>query len=69
MFQRIGSMAYKLETGPSSHVHPVFHVSCLKNVINDKIPIQTLPPNINEEGKIILELEAILETRIKKMIN
>lgn len=58
-------MDYKLESPPSSHVHPVFLVSCLKKVINDEIPIQTILPEINDEGKIILEPETILETRIK----
>jgi hypothetical protein len=53
--QRIGSMTYKLELPRSSHVHPFFHVSCLKKVIGDKILVQTILPDINEEGKIILE--------------
>jgi hypothetical protein len=48
-------MAYKLDLPPSSHVHLVFHVSCLNKVINDNIPIQTILLEINEEGKIILE--------------
>jgi hypothetical protein len=37
----------------------------LKEVMSDKIPIQTILPEINEEGKIILEPKTILETRIK----
>jgi hypothetical protein len=62
-------MAYKLELPPYSHVHLVFHVSLLKKVIDNKISIQTILPEINEEGKIILEPETILETRIKKLRN
>jgi hypothetical protein len=54
LFQRIGSMSYKLELPPYSHVHPLFHVSCLKKVIGDKILVQTILLEINEEGKIIL---------------
>jgi hypothetical protein len=53
--QNIGSMAYKLELPASSRVHPVFHVSCLKKVTCDKISVQTIFPEVNEEGKIILE--------------
>jgi hypothetical protein len=62
-------MAYKLELSPSSCVHLVFHVSCLKKVFGDKILVQTILLEINEEGKIILELETILETRIKQPLN
>jgi hypothetical protein len=69
VLHRIGIMAYKLELPPLSRVHPVFHVSCLKKVISSKIPIQTIFPEINEEGKIILEPETILETRIKQLRN
>jgi len=35
VLQKIGTMAYKLELHASSQVHPIFHVSCLKNVISD----------------------------------
>jgi hypothetical protein len=51
VLQRIGSIAYKLELPPSSRVHLVFHVSCLKKVIDNKIPFQTILPEINEEGE------------------
>jgi len=44
-------------------LHPVFHVSCLKKVIGDKLPVQTILPELDKEGKIILELEAVIETR------
>jgi hypothetical protein len=60
-------MDYKLEFSPSSCVHTFFHVSFLNKVIENKIPVQTVLPEINEEGKIILELETILETRIKQL--
>jgi hypothetical protein len=67
--QKIGTMAYKLELSASSRVHPVFHVSCLKKVIGDKIPVQTILPELDEEGKIILEPEAITDTRIRQLRN
>ena len=51
VLQKIGTMAYKLEMLASSRVHPFFHVSCLKKVINDKLPVQTLLPKFDEEGK------------------
>ena len=69
VLKRIGTMVYKLEFPPSSHVDPVFHVSGLKKVIENNIPVKIILLDINEEGKIILELETILETRIKHLQN
>ena len=63
VLQKIGTMACKLELPASSQVHPVLHVSCLKKVIGDKLPIQTILPELDEEGKFILEPEAVMETR------
>lgn len=69
VLQIIGSMAYKLELPPSSCVHPVFHVSYLKKVISEKVPVQTIFPKLDEEGKIILEPEAINDTRTRQLRN
>ena len=62
-------MAYKLELPVASRLHPVFHVSCLKKVIGDKLPVQTILPELDEEGKIILEPEAVTKTRIRQLLN
>jgi hypothetical protein len=64
VLQKIGTMAYKLELPASSQVHPVFHVSFLKKVIGNKILVQTILPELDDEGKIILEPKAITNTRI-----
>jgi hypothetical protein len=64
VLQNIGTMAYKLEFPASSRVHPIFHVSFLKKVIGDKILVQTILPELDEEGKTILETKAITHTRI-----
>jgi hypothetical protein len=64
VLQKIGNMAYKLEFPAYSRVHQVFHVSCLKKVIGDKIPVQTKFLEHDEEGKIILDTESITDTRI-----
>jgi len=63
VLQNIGIMAYKLELPTSSQVSPVLHVSCLKKVIDDKLPVQTILSELDEEGKIILEPEVVMETR------
>jgi hypothetical protein len=69
VLQRIGSMVYKLELPASSRVHQVFHVSFLKKVIREKIPIQTIFLELDEEIILILELEKISETRTKRLRN
>eukprot|EP00253_Pinus_taeda_P007986 PITA_07986 len=53
----------------ASQVHPVFHVSCLKKVIGDKLPVQTILLELDEEEKIILELEAVTEIRTRELQN
>ena len=63
MLQNIGTMAYKLDLPASSRVHIIFHASCLMKVIGKKILVQTISPELDEEGKIILEPEAVVETR------
>ena len=55
VLKKIGTMAYKLELPVASWVHIVFHVSCLKKVIGDKLPVQTILPELDEEGQTILE--------------
>jgi hypothetical protein len=69
VLQKIGTMAYKLEFPASSRVHPVFHVSCLNKVIGNKILVQTILLQLDKEGKIILEPEAITNTRIFSLRN
>ena len=63
VLQNIGTMAYKFELPASSQMHPVFHVSRLKKVMGGNIPVQTIFPELDEEGKIILEPKAVTETR------
>jgi len=69
VLQKIGIMACKLELLASSRVHPIFHVSCLKKVIGDKLLVQTVFSKLDEEGKIIFEPEAVTETRTRQLQN
>ena len=56
-------MAYKLKLPHGPHIHPVFHVSLLKNKVGDSItPSSDLPPMANN-GELLLEPEAILDSR------
>ena len=41
----------------------------LKKVIGEKIPVQTILPELDEEGKTIFEPEAVTETKTRQLRN
>jgi hypothetical protein len=65
--KKISHVAYGLELPDKSRIHNIFHVSCLKMVVGKHQKVQTLLPMLDEEGRIILEPEAIISTREKKL--
>ena len=69
VLQNIGTKAYKLELPASSRVHPIFHVSCLKKVIGENLLVQAIFPELDEEGKIILEHDSVMKTRTRQLRN
>eukprot|EP00253_Pinus_taeda_P002216 PITA_02216 len=58
----IGVVAYKLALLPTSKIHPVFHVSCLKKVVGNNCRIQTSLPELDEKGSLWLQPEHVLNT-------
>ncbi|XP_042942684.1 uncharacterized protein LOC122276852 [Carya illinoinensis] len=63
VIQKIGTVAYKLQLPTGARIHPVFHVSLLKNFFGEHtLPSTELPPVTDEEA-IILEPKHILDTR------
>ena len=67
IIQKIGSVAYKLELLPSSRIHPVFYVSCLKKFLGTNIKGQTILPELDNEGSIFLEPEVVLNKRTHQL--
>jgi hypothetical protein len=53
-------VVYELDF-PSSHIHKVFHVSFLKKVLGQTMPVQIELPELDEEGKLILEPEKVID--------
>jgi hypothetical protein len=46
ILKHVGQVAYHLDFPSSSKLHPIFHVSCLKKVIETKCQTQTRLPRI-----------------------
>jgi hypothetical protein len=46
---------------PSSHIHKVFHVYCLKKVLGQTMLVQIELPELDEEGKLIFEPEKVID--------
>ena len=65
VIKKVGKVAYALELPTSSKIHNVFHVSSLKKVVGQHTTTQTELPELDEEGRLQLEPESILETHTK----
>jgi hypothetical protein len=61
ILKRVGYVAYQLALPSHSKLHPVFHVSCLNKVIGTKCQTQTSLPELDEEGSIWLQPQAVLD--------
>ena len=63
----VGKVAYELELPKGSKIHNIFHVSCLKKAIEKYISTNMYLPPIYDEGHLILQPEAILDTRERQL--
>ena len=63
ILKHVGQVAYQLALPSHSKFHPVSHVSFLKKVIGTKCQTQTTLPELDEEGSIWLQPEAVLDQR------
>lgn len=67
IIRRVGEVAYELDLPANSRVHNVFHVSRLKKALGHRVVPSTALPPLDDEGKLILVLEAILDVRQRQL--
>lgn len=62
---KIAETAYELPR--ESKIHNTFHVSLLKVAVGQQDTSSTTLPSLDEEGRLVLILEKVLEIRVKKL--
>ena len=63
VIQQINSVAYKLALPPESRLHPVFHVSQLKNVVGNPDRVLSLPSTVTDDLEWVVEPLQIKDIR------
>ena len=65
--KKISQVVYELHLPNKSRIDNVFHVSCLKIMLGKHQMVQTILPMLDDEGRVILEQEAIIATRERRL--
>ena len=65
--RRLVKLRIKLQLPDKICIHNVFHVSCLKKMSGKHQKVQKILPMLDDEGRIIWELEAIISTKERRL--
>ena len=67
VIRHVGEATYELELSVDSKVHNIFHVSHLKKALGHHVVPSIVLPPLDDEGKLILVPETILDVREKRL--
>lgn len=65
--KKISQVAYGLSLPETSRVHNIFHVCYLKRALGNNQSTQIMLPSMDDEERVILELEGISSNRERKL--
>ena len=60
-------VAYELELPTGSKIHNIFHVSCLKKALGQRVTATEELLPIDDEGHLVLQPEAIIDNRERQL--
>lgn len=63
VLERVGKVAYRLELPETCKIHPVFHISQLKQVLGASHTNTPLPEKLNNDDELFLQPEELLDYR------
>ena len=63
MIRGVGEVVYELELLEGSKIHNTFHVYCLKKALGQYGIASTYLPPLDEEGKLVLAPERIVDVK------
>eukprot|EP00253_Pinus_taeda_P010070 PITA_10070 len=65
--ERQFEVAYELELPQGNKIHNIFHVSCLKKALGQQVTMTDEIPPMDDEGHLVLQPEAIIDTRKRQL--
>ena len=67
IIRKISSVTYELKLQDKSQIHHLFHILNLKKVLGQHQTAQMTLPTFDEEGKLVLEPEVVIDIKERRL--